>query len=285
MKLEKELLEKLPNWWQELDSTFGLIMSNDLDSLFSSLVLTLLFGCKVESFYDFDKLYHNGAINKDKIIGVDLAVEGGLKTFCNHVTKVKWNDKVNPNSVNLNNARGINKGSYFSKFSMSTLLMILSLYEAFDKLHLEGRNSLTEAQLILLMCIDSSFMGWYLKPSYEAHGVYRAWLKRLGIYDVYEPLFNKYSQEDWKKWQMEYSLKSNISVAEGGKLITNINFDVLKKYFPMLEWGIVEKLEFNKCFIMQSQTIYDLDSKHDVRSRVFSFAQTRKNMSKMTVLI
>lgn len=277
-------MEKLPNWWQELDETFGLILSNDLDSLFSVLVLMLMFGCEVKAFYDFDKLYHNETIDNDKIVGVDLAVEGGLKTFCNHVTKVKWSDKVNPNSVNLNNARGINKGSYFSKFSMSTLLMILSLYNAYDKLYLEGHNSLTEAQLILLMCIDSSFLGWYLPKHYEAHEVYRRWLKRLGIYDVYEPLFNKYSKQDWANFQRQFKLKENIGM-EGNKLSTEINFDVLKKYFPMLQWDIVDELEFNKCFIMQSQTVYNLDSKHDVKSRVFSFAQTRKNMSKMTILI
>ena len=59
--LHESLLEKLPDWWKNINSEdYYLVMTDDCDSLFSCQRLNTLFGLQIGGFYSFEKgLFEN----------------------------------------------------------------------------------------------------------------------------------------------------------------------------------------------------------------------------------
>src|SRR5690625_5269481 len=112
--MDKNLKNQFPKWTTKINNKHKLILTDDLDSLFTVAVLNKLFGTEVGMFYDFKAIYSTQKkFDKENVIGVDLAIEDNeVKTFCNHVTRIWKNDEVNPLSANLNNIAGIHGGIY-----------------------------------------------------------------------------------------------------------------------------------------------------------------------------
>lgn len=287
--MNEKLKVRIPEWTNQVDSSYNLILTNDLDSLFTVALLRLLFGCEVGMFYDFHRLYKNKAqFEKDKIIGCDLAVEDKeIRTFCNHVTKMSKNDTVNPLSANFNNIGGIYggiNGNYFRKYNGSTALTVLAIYNAFDKLLLDGQTELTETQQKILVCIDSYFLGAYHPKKYEAYDYFYRWQKTIGL-EMFQPLFDKHSKWDFEDFQRENGLKKSIGAIKKDntyELVTFLDLDFLQTHFPMLDFSLPKfdgYFEFDKPI---KQKYYSGDSKHDLNGRVFSLAVTNRNEVKVT---
>ncbi|WP_449355589.1 hypothetical protein ACUL41_07015 [Virgibacillus natechei] len=274
-----------PNWVNDIKENNKLILTNDLDSLFTIAILKKLFNCQVGMFYDFEALYSTQEkFNKDDVIGVDLAIEDDkTKTFCNHVTKMWKDDTVNPLSANLNNIAGIYGGkyqtNYFRKYSGSTLLTVLSLYEAFDMLLLDGYVELTETQKMILVSVDSYFYG---KDFMNGEHFYK-WQKALGL-EIFEDIFDKYSKQDLIDFQKDNSLKGEIYI-DGNTLSTTLDIAFLQEHFPMLDFSMEEEY-INEFEFSQSgyENYYTKESKHDLKGHVFSLAVINRNTISYTTI-
>ncbi|MGG4508234.1 hypothetical protein ABEW77_21020, partial [Heyndrickxia sporothermodurans] len=291
--MNEKLKEKFPEWTNEIDNTYSLILTNDLDSLFTVAILRLLFGCDVGMFYDFHRLYSNREkFDKSKIIGCDLAVEDEeTRTFCNHVTRMWKDDKVNPMSANLNNfATGVYGGgtiqntTYFKKYNGSTALTVLAIYNAFDKLIQPNHTELTEEQKLILVSIDSYFWGAYHPKKYEAHKYFYIWQKALGL-EMFNDIFNKYSKSEIMDFQRVNKLKGNIFAKWNNntyELGTGLDIGYLQEQFPMLDFSLATFDRYCEFDNPTKEQFYTGDSKHDITGRVFSLAVINRNEVKIT---
>lgn len=278
--MKQQLKEKFQSWTNEVTQDNKLILTNDLDSLFTTAVLKYLFGCEVGLFYDFKHLYSTQSkFDKDKVIGCDVALEDPLmKTFCNHVTRMTKDDKVNPMSANLNNfAKGVYGGgsiqstTYFRKYGGSTALTVLSLYDAFDKLLLPGHTELTETQKKIIITIDSYFLGAYLPKHYEGSSYFYRWQRALEI-EMFQDIFDNNTQKELEQFQYDHKLKKTITMSNN-ELETGLDVDFLKEHFPMLDFNL--DITFtNQCTFNDPvrTNFYTGDSKHDLSGRVFSLS-------------
>lgn len=282
--MNKKLKNKFPSWVNKINKNNKLILTNDLDSLFTVAVLKKLFGCEVGMFYDFESLYSTQSnFNKEDVIGVDLALEDKeLKTFCNHVTKMWKDDEVNPNSANLNNIAGIygarDMSNYTEKYAGSTLLTVLSLYDAFENLLLEGHKELTETQKMILVSIDSYFFSKHFK-----NGEYfYYWQELLGL-EMFNDVLDKYSKDDLMQFQKDHDLKGSIFMEEDG-LYHSLDFQFLQEHFPMLDFNINVEFVHRHKF---KETIYrnysTLDSKHNIEGDIFSLAVVSSSKVSYTI--
>lgn len=291
--MQQKLRGKFQEWTQNIDSSYKLILTNDLDSLFTVALLRYLFGCEIGLFYDFERLYFDQPnYDKSKLIGCDLAIEDeNIKTFCNHVTRMTKDDPVNPMSANLNNfATGVYGGgtikntTYFKKYNGSTALTVLSLYGAFEKLIQPDKSALTDEQLKILASIDSYYLGAYHPKHYEAHRYFKVWQGALGL-EMFQPLFDKMTKDEWESFQREHGLKKNISAIHNDdkfNLHTDLPLQYLQEQFPMLDFSLTTLnmyCEFEKPAKLKFNTG---QSKHDLNGRVFSMAVTNRNEVKIT---
>ena len=103
--IKVEYINKFQEWWKE-NNYYDLILSNDIDSLFSCILLEQLKGWKINYFYDFKHIYNTEyAIPQKRPIGVDIAINiKDFKCFDNHVVMLKPTDKINYSSINFNTA-------------------------------------------------------------------------------------------------------------------------------------------------------------------------------------
>ncbi|WP_145925802.1 hypothetical protein [Bacillus weihaiensis] len=273
--------EKFQSWTNDINEDYKLILTNDLDSLFTVAVLKHLFGCQVGLFYDFKTLYSTKSerFDKTKLIGADLAIEDKeIKTFCNHVTRMTKGDTVNPMSANLNNfAKGVYGGgsiqstTYFRKYGGSTALTVLSLYEAFDKLLLPNHKELTDEQKKILVSIDSYFLGAYLHKHYEGYDYFYRWQRVLEL-EMFQDIFDNSTQKELEHFQKDKKLKGSI-FTKGTGLGTGLDLDYLKEHFPMLDFSL--EITFVNYFELAkpiNTKFYTGMSKHDLNGHVFSLS-------------
>lgn len=278
--MKQVLKDKFQDWTNEINDTYKLILTNDLDSLFTVAILRFLFGCEIAKFYDFTTMYSTrDKVDKDKYIGCDLAVEDSqIKTFCNHVTRIWKDDKVNPNSANLNNfATGVYGGgsiqstTYFRKYGGSTALTLLSYYDMFDKLLLPNHTELTDEQKKILISIDSYFLGAYLPKHYEGSKYFYKWQRVLEL-EMFQNIFDSNTQKELEQFQKDNNLKGNIYM-QGNTLGTTLDLNYLKEHFPMLDFNL--DITFTSKFELATpinSKFYTGDSKHDIKGRVFSLS-------------
>ena len=153
--LKDELKQKLPQWYQDTENKYGLILTDDLDSLLGCAILKakmnwdiqeiMLFNAKRN--YEISVDWHGVADNAThEAIGVDFAKVNG-KCFDNHLCMFNSDDTYNKEAINLNHIYGINRNSYTKKYNLSTALLLWSLYDL-------PKNNLPDELMMLLLCID-----------------------------------------------------------------------------------------------------------------------------------
>lgn len=279
--MQQTIKDRFQQWTNEVSQDNKLILTNDLDSLFTVAVLKHLFGCEVGMFYDFKRLYSTEKkFDKQTIIGCDLSLEDPeMKTFCNHVTRMAKDDAVNPLSANLNNLAKIYGGkynsTYFKKYNGSTALTVLSLYDAFDKLLLPNHTELTDIQKKILVSIDSYFWGAYHPKHYEAYDYFIKWQQGLEL-EFFNDIYENNTKEELIQFQYDNRLKKTISVVnvEGEtKLQTGLDIEFLQEHFPMLDFDL--DITFTSQCTFDNPVrdhYYTGESKHGLTGRVFSLS-------------
>lgn len=212
----REDIKKLFPSWVNDNEYYDLCLSDDIDSLLSCVVLEKIKGYKINYFYDFTNIYStNQAINKAIAIDVDLK-QG--KCWGNHVAI-----EENKESANLNKVLGISQENYRNKYAGSTLLTILSYYNV-DISHL------SEEGKMILLCIDSAYLGFYNNDFKEVHIYYmRDILQFPELVEIEE----RHKKEEFEELQRKYRLKEKIKINKEGMLYTKINLDGLGVLFNM----------------------------------------------------
>ncbi|MGD8189055.1 hypothetical protein ACQCN2_03540 [Brevibacillus ginsengisoli] len=274
MFMKQEFKQLFPQWIHSVSSNDKLILTNDIDSLFSCAILKALFGCEVGAFFDFKTLYNFGTAYKgDQLIGVDCAVEyKDLRTFCNHQTRFNANDRVNPNSANPNSVQTYKK--YYAKYGMSTLMLILSLYDAWDLLLIPGHEELTYEQKVFLWAVDSSYKGYTSYPThtdvYKSHIWYQ---EMLGLDHIVDVLVRH--TEPYTSVQKTYGLSDHINVIDG-KLHTDIEIEMIQALFPRLDLSLPKEEVIEKCRFDTFGGTFSYMNKNSIND-LFSLAITSPN--------
>ncbi|OFI04968.1 hypothetical protein CLOACE_20390 [Clostridium acetireducens DSM 10703] len=260
--MKKEIKQKFPKFCQEnLMKEENLCLSDDIDSLFSCIILQKLFpNLNIDVFYDFNNLYKTDAEVK-KCIGVDMDLVRG-KCWGNHVTV------NNPKSANLNTILKIGKSNYTEKFAGSTLLTILSYYNI-------DLSNLTEKQLELLISIDVAFKQYYFNKD-----IFKKYYDEILEYPIFTKIVEKHDADYFYNIIKEYNLHEHIWVdILDNTLRTRIKLDKLGELFPSLSFNLPKnQFKVHRSFkIVQSSYL-----KHD-EDEIFSCARTYKNALRYSI--
>lgn len=257
----KEYKEMFPKCIEE---NRGLILSNDIDSLFSCYMLNKIKGLNITHFYDFKHIYDlNNSYNKDKLIGVDIDfVE--YPCWGNHTTY-----NYNPKCANINNLLriGINR-NYTEKFCVSTLLTIISYFD-YDISHLN------EEQKQVLLCIDSTYKGYRFNKK-----LFSQYMIDFGLEELLDTVENT-SNNTFEYIRDKYNLNGNIKVKDG-QLITNIKLGKLSKLFNIdLCLPINENVEIIETFKTKYLKIWDYEEFKE-NNTIISQAQIYRDSISLT---
>lgn len=234
--MKKEIKERFPNWCNDTEN-YDLILSDDIDSLMCYSFQNRRFNREVKYFFDVNykkitsynpvgvqKLYSiegHKQPNQDKVLGLDLALEYGIKTWDNHIVKISDTDKVNSNSANMNIAQNIYQTNYTTKYIVSSFITMLSFYEV-------NISKWTKDQLSVLCCIDGLYTPFDITKPFAKRG--RDNLRDLG----YEFLADFIIENTTYIQALEQRLnlkKGKIKVNNLGALKTDIDLVELSKIF------------------------------------------------------
>jgi len=244
-----------------MQQKYDLILSNDIDSLYSCIIIEQTKGYKINYFYDFRNLYQSKQ-TQNKYIGIDIDLVEGY-CISNHVTRLSEQDKHNPKALNLNNA--ITNDNYKEKYSGSTVLYLYRLL----KLPLPD----TEQGKMILLAIDASFKGFY-NPDF--HAIHKHYLVDVLEFEELYYICQKYCIDDFISIIIKYNLNGKIWFNNGG-LQTNIKLRELQEvlglpfFMPRIKFTKIKEFE---CI---TRPITNEKTKEEIDSKIFSLALTRKN--------
>lgn len=270
--MQRHLRELFPKWIDNIDKDKHVLsLSDDLDSLLGCIILRHYKGLEINQFYDFKNLYEIQPTNKE-IVGVDQARQHG-KVFDNHVVAFHEKDYINPESANINAILKINRNNYTDKYCMSTVLLIMALYNIPLPSTIEGKR--------VLLAIDSGYLGFYNNRFKRVHTDY---LKQMGLEQLIDVL-ERSTPEDFRKLDNKYKLKSKITLNTKGILETDIDLSSLEGLFsldislPKRPFKLVKELK------NPSKGSVEPNKKYSVANAkgLFSFALTRKGEYKYTM--
>lgn len=263
--MKREIKDKFPKWVNDNEwGKYVTCMSDDIDSLIGVKLLEQVKGYEANYFFDFENVYIANTENNKIPIGVDIAFMKG-KTWDNHVTMRSSRDSINKNSANLNAILKINRDNYTEKYAGSTSLQIWSHYG----LPLPK----TEEGKMLLLAVDSAYLGHY-EPKF--HDVHNRYLERLEMTELIDVL-NRHKQREFGKMKVHFDLNSKISVNDHGNLETSLD---------LKEIGLLLNLDLSlpdKSFSLyrEYQTgFYNKGKK--LPENIISFALTSKDRGKYT---
>lgn len=245
-------------WYKNLDpNKQGLVLTNDIDSIYCCMLLHRWFGLKVHWFYNFSTIYSDGS-DLEKI-WIDCSVTKG-KCFDNHVTRYSsTSQNYNRQSININNLYNISNDNYSSKYCGSTLLELYSLYEQ----PLPKRDT-----LVVMLAIDSSYLGYY-NPYFRD-----AWVENMANKLGFPEIVDLVAKFDEKKFEQLGILNhgSNEVTLDftTQKLTSNLSLDDYLKNtkFPFVEKSFIRYGEMK---------VEPLKGKHLKYDNVFSLAYTHRN--------
>lgn len=223
----RDLKNTFPSWVND-NIQRDMILTDDVDSLMSCIVLNKLKGYEIRYFYDCSHTTNSQAIytdvnintnvNVNEIVGVDFALEG-FKTWDNHVTRITSNDPCNPLSANLNNC--ITRNSYYSKYLVSTFFTICWYYGI-------DFTKWSNEQLLILSAIDGMY-----HPFKEENKRYkttaRRHFKELNVEFLSD--FIQCNIKDIIEIENDLHLKDKILINDEGYLTTDIDLWWISKIF------------------------------------------------------
>lgn len=283
-------MDKFPSWcdaWSDegLSENIYYALSDDIDSLLSCMFLKKFYGGDIKYFYDFKNLYMTGDFNSESVaIGVDIDFfNNNAKSWGNHVVAFNSKEDLGNNRANLNAIDKINLSNYFDKYAGNTLLQVLSYYDY-------NINNLNDDALMLLLCIDSTYMGNYTGYSQasKAHKYYLCDV--LGFNKLYE-LEQEKTSKDFEQIKLKYNISQRLSngrISDYKILINNkgylkyedtfIDFDKIGKLFdikielPKGKFDIIDMMKKKSVKAYVNRFSRDMLDKN-----TFSLAIIRKN--------
>lgn len=267
--MKSNIKELFPSWIND-NKYYDLIMSNDLDSFFSCQLLEMANGWQPNCFNsNFKSMGITEYANGNEAIGVDLSLING-KTFDNHVVMMNSNDTYNPESANFNIIDRISRENYFSKYCGSTLLMTWSLYDV--------PLPATEEAKMILLCIDSTFKGFYSGWPLPREANKKYLVDYMGFDDLYT-ILERHKQIEFTDLIRKYKLNGKITLKDGF-LHTDIDLEALREIFdlPFLlpKNRFYKKEEYKSNVMRLPKNDYNL-FKDDISENMFSVALTKRD--------
>lgn len=272
----EKLLEN--NEWIDGTDKYGLILTDDIDSLLSCAILKSVKNWDIEQIFLFKANGTHDYLGRTEnatheAIGVDFARKTG-KCFDNHLTAMDAFDTSNPESINLNRICNIHREIYTKKYNLSTVLLLWSLYNL-------PKENLSDELMMLLLGIDSSYYSYF-------HGFQkenRKWLVDVLDLPEFYDCQKRHKEYEFLDIQKKYKLKSKITIKKG-VLQTDIDVEGIN---DLLGWecdvqmelptdkffldGVFKDIEFN--IINRATTIKKLEN-------AYCYALTRKNLIKFS---
>ena len=226
--MKKEIKEKFPVWCKDEMTNYELILSNDIDSLMCYIFQKARFNREVFYFFDADvtkntqKNYKvEGHERVNELLGLDIALEGKIKCWDNHVVKVLNADKVNENSANLNIIKNVRQFNYTDKAVVSSFITMLSYYD-FDL------KRLTKDQLAVICAIDGLYTP-FLVERFKKTGAKNLSLLEFEFLEDF--IMNNLTYI--KKLKLKLNLDGKIWVDNKGYFETNIDLKGLSEIFNL----------------------------------------------------
>lgn len=219
------------NEWIDSTNEYGLILTDDLDSLLSCAILKYVKGWNIEQTYIFkankpiakskdSQLYDYLGTIKDathEAIGVDLALTTG-KCFDNHLTQFSYDEKINPESINLNRIQNIYRQNYSKKYNLPTVLLLWSLYDL-------PKENLTDELMMLLIAIDGSYEGFFTDERWV--GIHEFWIRDVLDLPKFLECERRHTYKEFKEVREKYNIQrghGKITLSRG-HLITDIDLN------------------------------------------------------------
>ena len=201
--MNEQLKDRFPKWCFD-NRQFATVLTDDIDSLLGCMIEKYVKGNEINHFYDFNKLYVMDKNVRLPMLGIDLALHKGY-SWDNHCIRINKDDYVNPLTANLNAIRNIHTGNYFDKYAGSTVLIMWSFYD----LPLPK----TKLGKMLLLCIDSAYLGHYDSRFKKEHNRY---LEFMGFNELID-LLNETDVQEYENLLKGYKLNAK----NGGKIRLN----------------------------------------------------------------
>ena len=251
--MTQKATNNVPTWYKDTENKYHTILTDDIDSLLSCTILKEVMGWEIKEVF----LLRQVANYSD--IPIDVSADKDYK---------------NEESINPNLMEDVTKKNYTEKYAGSTVLLLWSLYGL--------SKDMTDEAMMLLLTIDSSFLGYY-------DDRYRPYIKHY-LVDVLDlPEFynciERHTQEDFRRIRNKYHLSGKIRL-ENGYLKTNIDID---KINDVLLWETAEVFEIelpkeeffvDKFFMSEIEDIYGLYAECDrdiIKKEQYCHALTRTN--------
>ena len=297
--MNKEIKNQFPSFCSD-NGHYDLVLSDDADSLLVSNFLEVQNWDSTMYFYDFNMLYiAEGHQPKNKIVGCDIdIIKGDGRCWGNHVTAISKQDKINPNSANLNNIKGITSRNYMDKYAGSTLATVMSYYD-YDI------SKLSEQAKMLILCIDSHYYGFYT----SFHNTQRKWLVDFLQYQELYDIILKYKEQDFIDLAVSLNIKiptdkkdkygkekyrdGKIWINKDGFLETEIDLEGISKILgisitlPQWKFEPFFKVKENEPYLTlktrYAGTQY-INTREQIHKNIFSYSQTYKNNASFTYL-
>lgn len=265
--MNKRLKEQFPEWCFE-NKPLSVTLTNDIDSLLGCTIEKIVKGNEINYFYDFDKVYVMDKNVCKPTLGIDLAFTTG-RCWDNHVTRMRKDSKVNPNSANINSILNISGDNYFSKYAGSTAMLMWSFYGL----------PLPETKLgkMLLLSVDSAFLGHYDSRYKKVHNNY---LRMLGFEELID-LLNETNKQGYYDLIREYKLHESIEIDEQGYLQTNLPLSVLSEALETELELPSQPLTLLNSFKSVGRAVKG-DEIGELNSNIVSFALTNRKFYKFT---
>lgn len=219
-----EKIKEENSWFWDLDKKYYLVVTDDLDSLLSALlILQYRPNWEIGWFYDFrDGLYEKQGISAnitdDNVIGVDLS-HPKMKCVSNHLTVIR-NERSNKHDINMNIIDNIHMKrsiyDYHNKYNLNTLLLVYALLELKPE---------STSEMATLLLPDSAFLGYFADKDYKDHWVQKKYLKEIFELDEIWELQNEVGDiQRFKNGQANLGMCSKIWVTDKG--IETVDEDV-----------------------------------------------------------
>ncbi len=217
------------SWFWDKNFKANLICTDDLDSLLSVLlILQYRPNWKISGFFDYrtglyQKLDEDIELTQENTVWVDCSsIKQGDKCISNHLTSISG-EVHNTADINLNTIDENNRDKhYFSKYNLSTFLLLVSLFEH------EIDNKVGQ---VLSLCPDSAYKAYYQPSQYADSEVQRQYLvNKLQLKDIYD-IQSKITKNKFKQIIRQQNLNSKVYVNEFGiRTVDDVDLEMILKY-------------------------------------------------------
>lgn len=275
------------NEWLNENDEYGLILTDDLDSLLSCAILKSVKGWNVEQammfkgnmrrvmngtdscLYDYHGVTENAT---HEAIGVDLALTTG-KCFDNHLTAFDYSTASNPESINVNRICGYNRWNYYKKYNLSTVLLLWSLFDL-------PKDDLPDELMMLLISIDGSYDGFYTNERFV--GIHEFFIRDVLDLPQFLECERRHTRQEFKEIQKKYKSNEKISFQKDGHLATGMDIDAINE---LLAWYVDARLELPTAKFYKKAIYKDIAMElrgcpseiGEISDNVFCYALTKKN--------